>query len=293
MSKVKVNGTAFIRHLNLPNGTSNQSGNLFLLSRNDIKYVLKPLPKKPGEQAAKRFIVDTLINMDNKSLIPEFIYPEEIIDIGWKTQYISSLYHPSITLKTLLADSNISEDKKITYLKLVGDVLNRIKLLRASIENHDFAINDLHSDNILIGKKDGELRFCDLDACKIAGSEVFPSMYLTLYYKYLIKHPKKYSTVSSMESDMIYPNENSDIFCYIMMIIMHLYSNFGDRHISEQRYFDFLTFLKSIGVDSELIDIFSKVYTDDDNVNPFEVIESLKVFINNPKVKEFRTAYRS
>ena len=293
MSKVNVNGAAFIRKLHLPQDTSNVEGKLYLLNKGGTKSILKPLPSKPTEQRAKKFIVDKLIHIDNKLLIPEFIYPEGFVDIGWRKQFISFSYYPSITLKALLADPGINADLKITYLKLIGDVLNRIRLLRPSIEGNDFAINDLHPDNILIGKKDGKLRFCDLDACKIAGSEAFSSMYLTYYYEYLFKHPKKYITINSTESDMIYPNESTDIFCYIMMIVLQLYCNCENYHLSEEEYYNFLTYLMSIGLNSEIIDIFAKVFTDDDNINPYEFLEMLEGFINNPKVKEFKTTYHS
>lgn len=289
MARVLVNdNVAFVRKLGLPHGTLCSEGKLYLMSMGSSKHILKPLPKNPIYEQAKRYIIDSLMRLNNKDLIPEFIYPENYVDIGWKTKYFSLPYHPSITLKKLLTDPNVSEDVKIEYLKKVGDVLHRTKQLRKTILGQDFAINDLHADNILIGKCDKKLRFCDLDTCKIAGSEVFPSLFLIYYYNFLNKHPEKYSTINSIGVSRIYPNENTDIFCYIMIIVTLLYSNCDFYYLGKKKYNDFLEYLSNMGIPLELLTIFERVYSDYDNINPLEYLDMLKGYINNPEVREFR-----
>ena len=67
------------------------------------------------------------------------------------------------------------------------------------------------------------------------------------------------------------------IYCYAMLVIDFLY---GARinYASQEEYFGYLEYLKSIGAPQELVDAWAKVYTNDNNVNFAPLLDSLPYF---------------
>ena len=72
----------------------------------------------------------------------------------------------------------------------------------------------------------------------------------------------------------MYPDENTDLYCYSMMILNYLYgSNVNNLKLEE--YYEYLNYLESLGINSELINIWAKLLVNANNENPVDYLNSL------------------
>ena len=69
-------------------------------------------------------------------------------------------------------------------------------------------------------------------------------------------------------------DENSDLYCYCMMILNFLYGSNIDS-FSLDNYYRYLEYLKIIGVDEKLIESFENLILNKDNTNPCSLVETL------------------
>lgn len=280
-----------LERLKLLSGTSNNDGRPLIYPSTNGQLLVKTFPRSTIPSSCKFETVDRLMALKNKDIMPEFIYPTDYVIVDGKMVGFAMPYYPSRTLRNVLNDPNISAAIKISYLKQVGDILKRMQAMRKNVKNGDFFINDLHEDNFIVDRN-GILRVCDLDTCKIAGNETFKSKYLVKDTP-IEEFPNKYRPIQSPVGGEFAPDENSDLYCYVMMIINILYNGGFYSIYSRKQYYDFLMYLSEIGVPLELIEMFAKVYSNEDNVNPSDLIIALQGYIDNPKVKEFKKKYNS
>lgn len=202
---------------------------------------------------------------DDRYILPEMLATVENTVIGYIMHFIQN-----VNLETILKDYNIPMTKKKQYLKEVGLILDHCKWLRNKYnELSNFYIGDLHVNNFIYNKVTKKINICDLDSIKIGNNNPFCSRYLScsraindLDNKYLKK------------DNMYIPSENSDFYCYIVMILNFLY-NGNVEFMNKNEYNDYLDYLESLKFNKELLDIFSKVYSCDNNVNPVSLIDSI------------------
>ena len=66
----------------------------------------------------------------------------------------------------------------------------------------------------------------------------------------------------------IIPTSNSDLYCYNIMVLNYLYGD-NINNLSESAFYDYLNYLRYIGIDYSLLDSFSKLvkYKDNDNIS--------------------------
>lgn len=182
------------------------------------------------------------------------------IPIGTVTEYIEGK-----VLSNIIYDKNISIIYKIDLLKKIGFILDKMKTVRNNGIT-DFYIGDLHDDNIIV-TPDNNIKIFDMDSSKIMYNETFPSKYLTRYARKM-----KY------DNCLITPTEYTDNYCFNMMILNTLFS----KDISKLKIIDFyrhIDYLKSIGVDINLIYNFESIYNDITKTkNFYKEIESLKKY---------------
>ena len=155
----------------------------------------------------------------------------------------------SINLETALNSFDISSERKIKYLYQIGQVLEKMKQVRAYAETDiytnntvkDFYLNDLHENNFIIDTRTDNIRVVDIDSCKINGIFTFGSKYLT--EKAIIGSIRKYK---HEENDIcggyFEPSEDTEIYCYIMVILNTLYG--GNIHnLSIPEFYNYLEYL--------------------------------------------------
>lgn len=139
----------------------------------------------------------------------------------------------------------------------------------------DFYINDLHESNFIVNTQKKQLHVVDTDSCKIAKNLAFCSKYLTPSSLFGKLDKSKYHVIDTLSvGGYVQPNEDSDLYCYAMMILNFLYGeNVNSFNLSE--FYQYLNYLLDVGIDKELIDIFSNLVTFKPNENPMHLLDSL------------------
>lgn len=183
-------------------------------------------------------------------------------------------YIKGTNLSIILNEPTITYEEKINYLKSIGNILEQMKKIRKYTELKDFYIGDIHEDNFLVDTEKQEIFVADLDSCKIADNKSFPGRYLTTAS--LLRYNEiKYSLLDEPDRIADYKvTEETDIYCYIIMILNYLYDGRVDR-LSIEEFYRFINYLDDIEVNKELIENFEKIVVGAPNVNPVNYLDTL------------------
>lgn len=71
------------------------------------------------------------------------------------------------------------------------------------------------------------------------------------------------------------PNADSDIYCYIMTILNTIFGRELQR-LPIEVFYDYLEYLRKIGVSSELVEVITDIYSNKPNTNPKDLLDSLE-----------------
>lgn len=261
--------------LNINDGVLNTEGTMLLLdslkTRSGGRVLFKYLENQdsPRIMQRKEDIVDYLSDSKYR-LLDEFVIPEYKIRVdedivGFGMEYIDD----SRNLGSII-NSDIGFDIKREYLTRLGLLIDKVDSVD---EEKKFYFGDLNEYNFLINK-DNQLKAIDLDSSYIEGIESItpPSMTYYILRNYnLWKFPNKYRRTPL---GIVIPNRDSDLYSY-SMILMKCLSNNNMHDVDLNTYYDYLLYLESIGVDKKLIDMFRRIYSDDANLNPVDLIYRL------------------
>lgn len=77
------------------------------------------------------------------------------------------------------------------------------------------------------------------------------------------------------EDDIHIPNKNTIYLSYIYMILNYVSGVNYIQDISLPDYYRYMQRLRDLGLSQELVDIFSNIYSECDNTNPVQLIESI------------------
>ncbi len=251
-------------------GAQNTESEIYVLDTWKYKnknLLLKYLNEKEGEAfSSKLATVSLMIDKKDEIKIDELVLPNNLVVIndevvGFTVPYVRG----TRTLTEVLNDNKVSISNKIKYLKKIGKTLRKIEALKRK-NIIDLTIGDLHEDNILI-TKDNNIKFIDLDGAYINNNYPQGARYL---YNEQLRYIKKYK----YKNDLICPNKTTDLYCYNMIIInMIARSRMDSTNIPD--YFNYTSYLISLGFDKHLIDSFRRIYSDGPNVNPEEYLERI------------------
>ncbi|MDD6878643.1 MAG: hypothetical protein PUD59_00215 [bacterium] len=264
-----------ISTLNLSNNISNTQGKLLIVKYNKQIYVEKQI-----------FFIDeqiyyenikTLKNLYNfKEILPNnFCIPEYLISD--KNRYVGFLlpYLKGKNLTEIIYNDSYSIHEQINYLQQIGILLEKLKNIREE-QKIQFFINDLHESNIIIN--DGNINVIDLDTCLINSNYAYKSRYLNSAG--LLRFTKdKYKINKSMSPGFFIADEQSDLYCYNMIILNYLYGK--DNKLLNVNYFDlykyndFINYLYKIGISNDLINAFDRLSSYDENINPYNYLKTL------------------
>ena len=139
----------------------------------------------------------------------------------------------------------------------------------------DFYLNDVHESNFILNTETGKINAVDLDSAKIGHNLTFVSRYLTPFSE--LSNVSKYVPLSCEDGTaggFYKVDSNTEIYCYIVMIFNYF---FGARicNLTVEEYFYYLDYLASLGISKELVDIFSYIYVNRENINPYEYLDEL------------------
>lgn len=271
MSKTKLNS---LEPLVLPKNVTSTQCELFKYPYYGKEKLLKKLHRTDGIIFANKLYTIEALNANKDSMPSNFVLPESLVSINKKIEAFTMKYIKGINLSVILNNPDITYEEKIHYLKSIGRILEQMQNIRKYTNLNNFYLGDIHEDNFLVERDKQEVYIVDLDSCKIAGNKSFPGRYLT--NSSLIKYNNtKYQTLSQTDDLADYKiDENTDIYCYIIMILNYLYDGRVDR-LSLDKFYDFINYLEDIKVNIELIECFNKIVVGGNNINPCNYLDTL------------------
>lgn len=271
MSKTKLNS---LEPLILPKNVTSTECELFKYPYYGKEKLLKKLHRTDGIIFANKLYTIGALNANKDSMPSNFVLPESLVSINKKIEAFTMKYIKGINLSVILNNPDITYEEKIHYLKSIGRILEQMQNIRKYTNLNNFYLGDIHEDNFLVERDKQEIYIVDLDSCKIAGNKSFPGRYLT--NSSLIKYNNtKYQTLSQIDDLADYKiDENTDIYCYIIMILNYLYDGRVDR-LSLDKFYDFINYLEDIKVNIELIECFNKIVVGGNNINPCNYLDTL------------------
>lgn len=202
-----------------------------------------------------------------------FIVPDSLVTIKNDIVGFTIPRVNGVTLKSLLSDNSVSLDAKISYLKSVGHILEEMVNIRNYTDLSNFYLNDMHESNFMVNFDSNELCVIDLDGSRVNDSFSFPSRYLTS--SALLNSVNKYDIQSDLSKGAyVMANRDSDLYCYIIMILNFLYgSNINNIDLGE--FYNYLNYLSRIGVNGDLLNCFNRIVSYGPNDNPMEFLDTL------------------
>lgn len=271
MSKTKLNS---LEPLILPKNVTSTECELFKYPYYGKEKLLKKLHRTDGIIFANKLYTIGALNANKDSMPSNFVLPESLVSINKKIEAFTMKYIKGINLSVILNNPDITYEEKIHYLKSIGRILEQMQNIRKYTNLNNFYLGDIHEDNFLVERDKQEIYIVDLDSCKIAGNKSFPGRYLT--NSSLIKYNNtKYQTLSQTDDLADYKiDENTDIYCYIIMILNYLYDGRVDR-LSLDKFYDFINYLEDIKVNIELIECFNKIVVGGNNINHCNYLDTL------------------
>ena len=271
MSKTKLNS---LEPLILPKNVTSTECELIKYPYYGKEKLLKKLHRTDGIIFANKLYTIEALNANKDSMPSNFVLPESLVSINKKIEAFTMKYIKGINLSVILNNPDITYEEKIHYLKSIGRILEQMQNIRKYTNLNNFYLGDIHEDNFLVERDKQEIYIVDLDSCKIAGNKSFPGRYLT--NSSLIKYNNtKYQTLLQTDDLADYKiDENTDIYCYIIMILNYLYDGRVDR-LSLDKFYDFINYLEDIKVNIELIECFNKIVVGGNNINPCNYLDTL------------------
>ena len=226
------------------------------------KKILKKFPY--NEELKKDYIYTVKILNNNKNCFSDnFVLPLELVKykeelIGFTTKEIKN----SLTLEEILK-SKISHQEKIYYLKKLGNILRECDEIRKHL---DFALTDLHEENVLTDLSD--IYLIDLDSVKLKDNLIKPARYMGPTS--LASNTNKYEN----KKGFIIPSRETEIYNYIIIILNYILK-IDVAYISINDYQNKLDYLNHLKFNQELIDIFSKIVSNENNINPDYLLDTI------------------
>lgn len=271
MSKTKLNS---LEPLILPKDVTSTECELFKYNYYGKEKLLKKLYRTNGIIFANKLYTIEALNSNKDNIPSNFIVPEVLVSINKQIEAFTMKYIKGTNLSIILNEPTITYEEKINYLKSIGNILEQMKNIRKYTELKDFYIGDIHEDNFLVDTEKQEIFVADLDSCKIADNKSFPGRYLTTAS--LLRYNEiKYSLLDEPDRIADYKvTEETDIYCYIIMILNYLYDGRVDR-LSIEEFYRFINYLDDIEVNKELIESFEKIVVGAPNVNPVNYLDKL------------------
>lgn len=238
-----------------------------ILSTESELYYLKVYYDKPNLLLKKLFTpTDKIIEDKVRTIeeissrkelqnIKELVVPKDLVVLGGQPIGLSiEEVSNSENLGVVLQNPNISMCKKIKLVSKVGKIVEKTTNFKK-----DFFFTDLHEYNFLVDDKD-HIFAVDLDSSAVNSDRAIASKYLAVDRK--LRRVNKYNVTPS---GLAYPDKNSEIYCY-NMIVLNLLTGERSQRIRIDDYYDYLMFLERSGVGDAILDPLSRMYTEQDNI---------------------------
>ncbi len=268
--------------------TTGCEGDFYFYEINNEKKLLKIIRELNNRYTQTGLKNIVLLNQNYEELkkeFPEFVLPENLVMVDKELSGYTMEYIKGRTLDKYLEDITITFEDKINVLKKLGLLLERLSHSNNNIS--PIVLADLHEENIIVDEN-GNIKIIDLNGIYLKDNGVPNCKYLITDNGFYFKEPKY--TVNCIGE--VIPNYNTDILCYCM-IIMNFITKSNFYRLRDYQINAYLRYLKIIDFPKEIIDCIDKLYSKEDNVNPYfyldylteEMIEKAKMD-NYNKVRE-------
>ena len=256
---------------------------------NPTPKVFKKLHYQNGPVFGNKLYTIEMLDSNRDCLPASFCLPDSIVTVAGIVQGITLPKIEGKNLADILRDTKVSVEDQIFYLQKVGQILEQLKRIRQTTELKDIFINDLHESNFIVNEKNHEVHVIDLDSCRIKNSQPTPSKYLTPKSLINVVQGKYQFTEEGRPTyGYVAADENSDLFCYTMMVLCYL---FGENAInmSLEEYYDYLEYLRTLGYSDKFINALQAIVMPQKNENISQYLDELteeQVYRSREKVYE-------
>ena len=253
----------------------NTEGNIYEFKYRRQPKVLKYLHYLSGPIFASKLYTVEMLDSNREYLPDSFYCPDYLFAIGSIISGFTVPLAKGVNLSIILNDKNIDVKEQIYYLKKVGELLQQLKIIRRYTPLKNLYLNDLHESNFIVNISNKQLYVIDLDSCKIGENISFPARYLTP--KSLLKEVNGKYNVNVDNNDIpgyVIADENSDLYCYNIMILNYLYGK-NLNYMNASEFYEYLNYLNSIGINSNLLNCFNNLIVNKKNENPVNYLDTL------------------
>ena len=246
-----------------------------LYVKNGIMY--KKMNLSYGQFDNKLNTINFLIDNKNIINIEELVLPSGIayLDRNSGIIVIKEKFIDNINFRYVLTSNLYSFSEKIEYFKQIGLILDKMKNIRNNTSIKDFYLCDLYTDNFILNTDTNRINVIDMDSCKINGNNNCSSYYL--FENNVIDSVKKYKKKELSWFTEYEINENTDILCYIIMLISFI-SGCDINKININEFNNYMDYLVNFGLSNQLVSILARIYSNDDNVNPYLLLDELNKY---------------
>ena len=262
----------------LSNKIVNTEARLYIYNHKDkwnyLKEIIKLYYIKTDEYMSdKIYVVGQLIANLAKMDIRELVLPTSLVTVRGDLQGFSMPYvENNVNMALLLNNPKVKLEMKIKYLREIFGILERVEGTK-ELEGR-FFLGDIHEANFILDIDEQMIKAIDMDSAFINGSAISISKFLTMNEN-LINNPVKYPF--DFETDRPIPNHNTSTLSFIYMLLNSL-SGESIYRFSIEDYYEYLNYLKDLGMNRELTDSLAEIYLSNERNNfSVELLDSIDI----------------
>lgn len=272
---LRMHNVRKLKPLLLERGVFNNEAYILILNKKYLKgtikedKVFKYLDAQDDDKVmAKKTATVMALDSSSYKEIDELVIPDTIVVIGDKiTGFGMTLIRNHRNLGIIINDDDERLKTKLRYLKDVGTIIDKVQK-----QEDEYSLNfgDLNEFNFIVDEDDN-VKAVDLDSAYIGSGTPTYTAYYLLKNPYIKQVPEKYQVT---RSDLIIPSDNSDLYCY-NMILLNAMSGIDMFKIDIPTYYGYTNYLKELGLPADLIRCFNDIYTPAPNINPKDMLDEL------------------
>ena len=286
-----------LKELQIESGVLNTEALMLVLKRKSfpdkVVRVFKYLDAQedPDIMAKKTYVVTTLNNNNPYQKIEELVIPDSIIYVD---NLIAGFGVPLIenhrNLGVIIQNPSVSLEEKISYLQQLGNLIDKVQ--RVEVTKNRFQFGDLNEFNFIIDENN-TVKAIDLDSAYLGIGEPLDMAYYLLRNDYITSFTKENNSNKYKVTDngIIIPNDDTDLYCYNMIILKAL----SKENIYKQdinTYYQYLEYLRMLGLPDDLIESFNNIYIPKENTNPKDILPEIDPSVEEKlDFKEFKKIY--
>ena len=226
--------------MNLPKEVFNTEAIIYDFRYKGQDKVFKKLLNNTGVNLANKLYTLEMLDVNRKYLPENLCIPDYLTIVGGVVEGFTMPKIEGVNLSTILRNKNLTIEEKIYYLKKIGELLHQLDQIRKYTPFNDFYLNDIHESNFIVNLYKKSITAVDLDSSRVYSKATFASRYLTPFA--LLNNVKdKYKIIDETSSNLGYveADRNTDLYCYIIMILNYLYGE-NVNNLSLTDFYDYL-----------------------------------------------------